>query len=67
MKDIVAFDFDGTLLDSRNRHVVVMRDVLSQFNTDLNIDDLIEFKSNGKNNIDFLISKLYLIISQVLL
>lgn len=53
----VAFDFDGTLLDSRNRHIVVMRDVLSQFGKDLNVDDLVEFKSNGKNNIDYLISK----------
>lgn len=53
----VAFDFDGTLLDSRNRHIIVMRDVLSQFNISLSVDDLVEFKSNGKNNIDYLISK----------
>lgn len=53
----IAFDFDGTLLDSRNRHIVVMRDVLSQFGKDLNVDDLVEFKSYGKNNVDYLISK----------
>lgn len=54
MKTTVAFDFDGTLLDSRNRHVVVMRDVLNEFGLNLNLDNLIEFKSFGKNNIDYL-------------
>lgn len=57
MKNIVAFDFDGTLLDSRNRHTVVMRDVLNDFGINLNLDDLIEFKSFGKNNIDYLKTK----------
>jgi phosphoglycolate phosphatase-like HAD superfamily hydrolase len=57
MKHIVAFDFDGTLLDSRNRHVVVMQNVLDDASIKLNVDDLIEFKSFGKNNIDYLVSK----------
>jgi len=54
---VVAFDFDGTLLDSRKRHQVVMDDILAQFGIQLDTSDLIEFKSNGKNNVDFLISK----------
>lgn len=54
---IIAFDFDGTLLDSRNRHIIVMHDILNGLNIKLNIDDLIEFKSHGKNNVDYLISK----------
>lgn len=57
MKNTIAFDFDGTLLDSRNRHIVVMRDVLHDFDIKLDVNDLIEFKSTGKNNIDYLISK----------
>lgn len=54
---IIAFDFDGTLLDSRKRHIIVMRDILKNHNIDINVDDLVEFKSNGKNNIDYLVSK----------
>lgn len=57
MKSVVAFDFDGTLLDSRNRHIIVMRDVLNLFNIDLDVDDLVEFKRNGKNNLDYMMAK----------
>lgn len=52
----IAFDFDGTLLDSRRRHIVVMQDILNSAGIKLNADDLIEYKSSGKNNIDYLVS-----------
>ena len=56
-KPIVAFDFDGTLLDSRARHRLVLNDILETFNIKLDTSDLIEFKRNGKNNIEYLLSK----------
>ncbi|WP_086245425.1 ATP-grasp domain-containing protein [Campylobacter devanensis] len=56
-KPTIAFDFDGTLLDSRNRHGIVLKDILNKFNIDIDVSDLIDFKRNNKNNIDYLISK----------
>lgn len=56
-KNIIAFDWDGTLLDSRNRHKIVMNFVLSKFSVNIDTSDLIEFKRQGKNNVDFLVSK----------
>ena len=56
-KPIIAFDFDGTLLDSRKRHQVVLNDILKEYNIGLDTSDLIEFKRNNKNNVDYLISK----------
>lgn len=56
-KSTVAFDFDGTLLDSRKRHQVVLDDILKDFSIYLDTSDLIDFKRNNKNNIDYLISK----------
>lgn len=50
----IAFDLDGTLLDSRERHKLVMNDVLAEFEINLNTDDLIDYKSNGHNNIEWL-------------
>lgn len=56
-KPVVAFDLDGTLLDSRKRHKIVLDDILKKYNIELDTSDLIEFKRNGKNNVNFLISK----------
>lgn len=56
-KPTIAFDFDGTLLDSRKRHIVVLDDILKQFDINLDTTDLIDFKRNNKNNVDYLISK----------
>lgn len=56
-KPTVAFDFDGTLLDSKKRHSVVLDDILKQYNINLDTSDLIEFKRGGKNNISYLMSK----------
>lgn len=50
----ITFDLDGTLLDSRKRHQVVMTDVLSKFGLTLNTDGLVEYKSDGFNNISWL-------------
>lgn len=57
IRPIVAFDLDGTLLDSRNRHIAVMNEILSRKKIAIPLEDLIDFKSNGNNNIDYLISK----------
>ncbi|MBE6445135.1 MAG: hypothetical protein E7019_03645 [Alphaproteobacteria bacterium] len=56
-KPIVAFDFDGTLLDSRKRHSVLLNDILKEYDINVDLSDLIEFKRNNKNNVDYLISK----------
>lgn len=53
----IAFDLDGTLLDSRKRHETVMSDILNNNGKNLNTSDLILFKSDGNNNKDWLISK----------
>lgn len=56
-RPVVAFDWDGTLLDSRKRHKIVMDFVLNKFGINIDTSDLVEFKRQGKNNIDFLTSK----------
>lgn len=57
MKTVVAFDFDGTLLDSRARHGIVLGDILAENNIDIDVSDLIDFKRDGANNVAFLISR----------
>ena len=52
----VAFDLDGTLLDSRMRHRRVLHEVLVRFGIDMDTTGLVGFKRSGKNNIDFLVS-----------
>lgn len=54
---VVAFDLDGTLLDSRLRHRVLLDDILKMEAIKIDTSDLIEFKRKGKNNVDFMISK----------
>lgn len=53
----IAFDLDGTLLDSAKRHEIVMADVLKNYMIDLDTTTLVSFKSEGKNNIDWLLDK----------
>lgn len=53
----IAFDLDGTLLNSKDRHTLVMDTVLKEFGISLDTDDLLSFKSEGLNNIDWLLSK----------
>lgn len=57
VKKRIAFDLDGTLLDSRERHKIVMDYVLKEFGINLETDDLISFKAEGHNNIEWLILK----------
>lgn len=52
----IALDFDGTLLDSRKRHMVVMDDILLKYGIAVETSNLIDFKRNGKNNVDFLVA-----------
>ena len=57
VKKRIGFDFDGTLLDSRKRHEIVMSDVLKKHKIELDTSDLVSFKADGHNNIDWLLSK----------
>ena len=57
VKKRIAFDLDGTLLDSRKRHEIVMRDVLKKHGINLDTSDLVTYKADGHNNIDWLLSK----------
>lgn len=51
----IALDFDGTLLDSRKRHQLVMEHVLREMNITIDVSDLMSYKSEGHNNISWLI------------
>lgn len=54
MKRIV-FDFDGTLLDSRQRHVIVLNDCLRHFGVaDVNPTEYLTYKANGNSTYSFL-------------
>lgn len=53
----VVFDLDGTLVDSRARHEIVMEKVLKRHGIAWNVRDLVTYKSTGRNNEDYLISK----------
>lgn len=53
----IAFDLDGTILDSRERHKIVMGDVLKKRGISLDVSDLVAYKASNRNNIDYLISK----------
>ena len=53
----IAFDLDGTLLDSRQRHEIVMDEVLKKYGIVFSADGLVEFKSDGKNNVAWLVGK----------
>lgn len=57
VKRRIAFDLDGTILDSRERHKIVMNYVLKKFGINIGTSDLISFKAEGHNNIEWLISK----------
>lgn len=53
----IAFDLDGTLLDSRKRHAILMHDILCRKGLNLSVDDLVEYKADGHNNIEWLQSR----------
>ena len=54
---VVAFDLDGTLLNSANRHKIVLDDILRKFGLEINTADLFESKRSGKNTYSFLLDK----------
>lgn len=53
----IAFDLDGTLLDSRKRHQVVMDYVLNEMHLDIDTSNLVSYKADGHNNVSWLESK----------
>lgn len=53
----VGFDLDGTLIDSRKRHEIVMQDILNERNILISADDLIKYKVDGHNNLEWLKQK----------
>ncbi len=53
-RPVVAFDLDGTLLDSRLRHKIVMEDVLKKFNLPIDLTEYLDFKVCGNSNVAFL-------------
>ncbi|WP_294340206.1 HAD family hydrolase [uncultured Clostridium sp.] len=60
MKKIV-FDFDGTLLDSRRRHVVVLRDCLRSLGiVNMDLNEYLTYKADGNSTYSFLCKKLLL-------
>jgi phosphoglycolate phosphatase-like HAD superfamily hydrolase len=56
-KKTIGLDFDGTLLDSRKRHKIVLNDTLKKNNISLDTSDLISFKAFGKSTKEYLIHK----------
>lgn len=50
----VAFDLDGTLLDSRERHRTVLQSVLNILEIKTDLSDMLAVKSEGKSNKEYL-------------
>lgn len=50
----IAFDLDGTLLDSRKRHQVVMDYVLAEYGISLDTSNLLAYKIEGYSNKEWL-------------
>ena len=55
--DTIAFDLDGTILNSFDRHKYVLSIALKKYDVSLNLDDYITSKRMGLNNIKYLIKK----------
>lgn len=57
----IFLDLDGTLLDSRERHIVVLENALKECNIyDIDLSSYMSYKANGNRTIDFLKKKLEL-------
>lgn len=50
-------DLDGTLLNSKKRHEIVLRDILLRRQLDTDISDYLEYKADGENTKSYLKSK----------
>lgn len=60
MKKAIAFDFDGTLLDSKFRHQKVLFDILKEEEVDIKLDELddfVQYKARGQNTKSYLNEK----------
>lgn len=53
-KVTIAFDLDGTLLDSTLRHKILLDDLLKEYDISINTDNLLDYKRQGKNNEEYL-------------
>lgn len=61
---IYCLDLDGTLVDSRRRHAVVLQAVLQRRHISCSEEDIaayVPYKSQGKNTVDFLCERLRLV------
>jgi len=60
-KKNVVLDLDGTLLDSRRRHVIVLSDCVNEINyiksTYNDFDDFVSYKSEGNTGLSYLQNK----------
>lgn len=57
IQDKIGFDLDGTLLDSRRRHKILMQDILNERNIPISAVGLVQYKANGYNNLQWLQSQ----------
>jgi phosphoglycolate phosphatase-like HAD superfamily hydrolase len=60
-KKNIVFDLDGTLLDSRRRHISVLTDCVNEIHGtkygDCDFDDFVKYKAEGYNGLSYLASK----------
>ena len=67
-KRILIIDLDGTIIDSRERHISVMQDVLAGIkNSGFNGDEYMAYKSFGKSSRDYLEEVLHLSYKDLIL
>lgn len=55
--DVIAFDLDGTILDSRKRHIVLLKDIMNQMKVSINIEDYLSYKRQGFSTKEYLLLK----------
>ncbi len=53
-KRIFVMDLDGTLIDSRKRHAIVMQEVLSHTKRSLNAEEYMNYKAEGNSGLKYL-------------
>jgi beta-phosphoglucomutase-like phosphatase (HAD superfamily) len=53
-KRIFIMDLDGTLIDSRKRHAIVMQEVLAHTKWKLNPEEYLDYKAEGNSGLKYL-------------
>lgn len=53
-KRIFVMDLDGTLIDSRKRHAIVMQEVLAHTKRNLNSEEYLNYKAEGNSGLKYL-------------